>query len=209
MKKWFFIIIGIAVVFHFGWLGLREYICKTKGVPKSHFVGYLIYGDKYLSNRGGRPSDKKAKAAKEKSKKAAEKAEKPQEPKAPTSVKKEYEEKMQKAKTERDKYIARVTYYGDMYAVEKDPVKKKAWETKLVELKAKEYAKTNSEIQYKGQLAKYEEVKRKIANYRKNNVRPPAKLLKMERKKPDKEKIYKSLYQKEKARMEGELGSRL
>ena len=71
-------------------------------------------------------------------------------------------------------------------------------------LKAKLYAKFRASAQYKSELAEYKDIKKKIENYRKNNVRPPIKLLNKQKKKPNEEKIFQALYLKEKARLSAE-----
>jgi len=207
MKKWIIILLVVGIGSHFGWMFLLDHFEK-KGIPKSHLFGYLIYGRKYLgdvpSHMTGRKTGKDAendskKIAKEVAKKAAEK--KKALPKTKESIKKEYNAKLKKAFTEKEKIAAHIHFYEEMLRIEKDLARRKEYKNKYSDLSAKEFAKNKSEVTYKAKLEEYNDVKQKIATYRKNGVRPPAKLVKMQKNKPDKEKIYKSLYQKEKTRL--------
>ncbi|MFH1379366.1 MAG: hypothetical protein ABII23_03730 [bacterium] len=199
MKKWLIIGVISAIIFNVGWRFFVNYMHEKKGIPKSHIIGYLIYRDKYLPGK----SIVTMKGDKEKEKTAEKDAVQPKaaKPKTQESVKSEYDARLKKTTNENERNDAKTVYYKDMMSLEKNPVKHKEWRDKYIEISAQTYAKKYSEIKFRGEEQEYLEVQKKIANYKKNGVRPPVKLLKKQQEKPSKEKIYKALYSKEKTRL--------
>lgn len=201
MKKWIIIAIAAAILFNVGWRFFVNYMYEHKGVPKSHIIGYLIYRDKYLPGRSivTMKGDKQLQA--QEAQKKPEVQKKAVKLKTPETIKNEYDEKLKKVSTNAEKIDAKTIYYQEMMKAEKNPAKKKEWRTKFIEISAKTYAKNNTDIKYEGKMNEYRGVQKKIANYRKNDVHPPLKLLKKQKSKPSKAKIYRSLYNKEKHRL--------
>ncbi|MBD3271529.1 MAG: hypothetical protein GF384_03195 [Elusimicrobia bacterium] len=209
MKKWLIIGLVVAIAGHFGWFLLGEHLEK-KGIPKSHMFGYLIYGDRYIKGVPSHMAPALAEEAKNKKREqeaaqaqAEKKAEQEQteKPKTPEIIEKEYAARMKKAISDQEKTTAQRIYYEELFKIERDASKREEYRKKYINLQAKEYAQVNADILYKSKLNEYNTVKKKIATYEKNGVRPPIKLKNMIKNKPDKKQIYLALYNKEKARL--------